>query len=104
MAEKSQIATTIEQSKRLLKAGIAQESADMEWVEIEVWNSGEKRMVNKWVLGASPCSLFDHPKYVPAWSLSRLIDINGPFQCDVDGSDDLMEHLVDALIFRLQHK
>lgn len=100
----SQIATTIEQSKRLLKAGIAQESCDMEWISIEVWNSDENGMVNEWCLNAHPCGLCDHPKYVPAWSLSRLIDINGPFQCDVDGSDELMEYLVDALIFRLQHK
>lgn len=72
---KSQIATSIEQSKRLLEAGIAKTSCDMEWINVEVWDSEEKKMVGKWFLNSNPCLTTKHPKYVPAWSLSRLIDL-----------------------------
>lgn len=64
---KSQIATTIEQSKRLLAAGIDPKSADMRWEQF---------------LGLVPCLCYQPnampliaPKVIPAWSLSRLIDL-----------------------------
>ena len=92
----SKIATSIEQSKRLLDAGIDPESADMEWVEIEVWNSDDNRMTNKWCLGANPCRLCNHPKYIPAWSLSRLIDIHRNF--DYGPMDDGGAAVIDCLV------
>lgn len=66
-ARKSQIATTIEQSKRLLAAGLDPESADMSW---------HKYKTSKWDLwvGWSDRELPDLQVF-PAWSLSRLIDL-----------------------------
>lgn len=67
-ARKSQIATTVEQSKRLMEAGLEPESADMRWEQI---------------LGLIPRLCYQPdatmpliaPKVIPAWSLSRLIDL-----------------------------
>lgn len=63
----SQISTTIEQSKRLLAAGIDPNSADMSW---------HKYKTSKWDLwvGWSDRELPDL-QVVPSWSLSRLIDL-----------------------------
>lgn len=71
----SQIATTIEQSKKLLGAGLKQESCDMEWVNVEVWDSEQKRMARKWVLNANPCLLIGSSNYIPAWSFGKLWEI-----------------------------
>lgn len=63
----SQIATTIEQSKRLLRAGLDPSSADMRWETFP---------------GCVPHLCYQPdvmpliaPKVTPAWSLSRLIDL-----------------------------
>ena len=96
----TQIATTIEQSRRLLEAGIAYTSCDMEWINVDVWDSEEKKMVGKWFLNSNPCLTIRHPKYVPAWSLSRLWDIlsgtilGGWFSLGSDTSEDVIEKLV----------
>lgn len=101
MAEReSQIATTIEQSNRLLDAGFDPNSCDMEWINVDVWDSEEKKMVGKWVLNSSPCLLSSHPKYVPAWSLSKLWDmlgldiLGGWFSVGSSRSEDVIEELV----------
>lgn len=104
----SQIATTIEQSRQLLEAGIAQTSCDMEWINVDVWDSEEKKMVGKWFLNSSPCLFIGHPQYVPAWSLSRLIDLiaetgvpmnYGPMK----DSASVLDHAVNALDYQLRH-
>lgn len=60
---KSQIATSREQSERLLALGLKPETADMGWVLL---NNGE------YVLGiGESCYSLD----IPSWSLHRLIDI-----------------------------
>ena len=78
----SQIATTIEQSKRLLDAGLDPESADMKHIR------------------------FDDE--IPAWSLSRLIDLiaetgvpmnYGPMK----DSASVLDHAVNALEYQLLH-
>lgn len=96
----SQIATTIEQSKRLLAAGIDPESADMRWEQI---------------LGLVPRLCYQPnampliaPKVTPAWSLSRLIDLiaetgipmnYGPMK----DSAAVLDHAVNALEYQLRH-
>lgn len=96
----SPIATSIEQSKRLLAAGLDPESADMSW---------HKYKTSKWDLwvGWSDRELPDL-QVVPAWSLSRLIDLiaetgipmnYGPMK----DSASVLDHAVNALEYQLLH-
>ena len=59
------IATTIEQSKRLLEAGIDPQTADMSWSNVIV---KEKAVPLLFVGDAAPASM-------PAWSLSALTQL-----------------------------
>ncbi len=75
MAEKSQIATTIEQSKRLLAAGLDRRSADMMWVVPEsngLWDEDENTPDPP---ASLKCQNYGRYCDTPAWSLSRLIDL-----------------------------
>lgn len=91
----TQIATTIEQSKRLLDAGLDPKSADMYWGHVDF--GGSMQIV---VLPANP-HLDINSTISPAWSLSKLWDICnecgiGPFNF---GGDDLdSSSLMDKLI------
>lgn len=87
----SQIATTIEQSKRLLAAGLDPKSADMQWNAVPYRN------------GKSAIELFVGdvtPNGVPAWSLSKLWDmlgldiLGGWFSVGSSTSEDVIEELV----------
>lgn len=88
----TQIATTIEQSKRLLATGLDPGSADMSW---------HKYKTSKWDLwvGWSDRELPDFQS-VRAWSLARLWDIlsgttlGGWFSLGSDTSEDVIEKLV----------
>ena len=60
---KSQICTTVEQSKRLLGLGLKKETADMCWIPL---NDG------RCVLGVSTEIRLDT---IPAWSLHRLLSL-----------------------------
>lgn len=106
MAEKSQIATTIEQSKRLLKAGIAPESADLFWT-----NNVEDEENGYFIIKEAGDFHLEIGHYhfpeneFPAWSLSKLWDICndsgiGPLNFggdDIDSSS-LIEKLVHWII------
>ena len=89
----SQIATTIEQSKRLLGAGLDPESADMRWEQFP-------GLVPRLCYQPDVLPLII-PNVIPAWSLSRLWDICndsgiGPFNF---GGDDIdSSSLIDKLI------
>ena len=65
---KSQIATTIEQSKRLMEAGLEPESADMRWEQI-------LGLIHRLCYQPDATMPLIAPKVIPAWSLSRLIDL-----------------------------
>lgn len=71
------IATTIDQSKRLLKAGIDPQTADMYWTNIvETADEGgyfikEREQVFHLEIG---CSSYDK-NIIPAWSLSALLEL-----------------------------
>lgn len=65
------VVTSIEQSKELLRLGLPADSADMSWYDIEYNNPCK----NDWVLmfgyNVNSC-----PKiYIPAWSLSALLEV-----------------------------
>lgn len=87
----TQIATTIEQSERLLKAGLCKECADMQWTYLRSEDT-------YWLQVAREDSqLFAD---FPAWSLSKLIDIaGGVIACDADSSASQIEELVKAIAF-----
>lgn len=101
----SQIATTIEQSKRLLAAGLDPRSCDMRWTnEVEedegcgfiIMTEAEEYHLE---LGQP---FFDVPSdpSIPAWSLSRLWDLlsgtilGGWFSVGSSTSEDVIEELV----------
>ena len=102
----SQIATTIEQSKRLLAAGLDPESADMWWTIVQ------PRKQDGWKLvpDGQPYSMLNLYKKehlglagyedIPAWSLSRLWDmlglnvLGGWFSVGSSTSEDVIEELV----------
>lgn len=106
----SQIATTIEQSKRLLAAGLDPESADMCYKTLDVEDSeSDDELVFDFI--TRPYS--EYLKYVgplglsyracPAWSLSRLWDLlsgtvlGGWFSIGSDKSEEIIERLVQFI-------
>lgn len=114
----SQIATSIEQSKRLLAAGLNPESADMHYKNILPWtdkepkysavpSAGSPTEALKWfnngytAAGKEPLSLLNF--CFPAWSLSRLWDafglniLGGWFSLGSHRSEDVIEELVSML-------
>lgn len=65
---KSQICTTVEQSKKLLKLGLKPETADMAWVCVT------KEGLTQWVMTLNTPK--NKPNIdTPAWSLHRLMGI-----------------------------
>lgn len=101
----SQIATTIEQSKRLLAAGLDPESADMCYANVE-FNSNYLPDIRLSVISYAQCvetykAVGLIAEYiVPAWSLSRLWDafgldvLGGWFSVGSSTSEDVIEELV----------
>lgn len=73
---KSQIATTIEQSERLIALGLRKETADMVHYRLS--------SMNAWGILAMPwrndCE--GRKCYYPAWSLNRLIELKQPNTID----------------------
>lgn len=65
---KSQPATSREQSERLLALGLKKETADMHHY---MWSEGY------WDTQACPPRR-DSPRYIPAWSLHRLLEMMNP--------------------------
>lgn len=98
----SQIATTIEQSKRLLAAGIDPKSADMYFGHVDF--GGSMQIVE---LPANP-HLDINSTISPAWSLSRLIDLIADTGIPMNygkmtDSTAVLEHAVNALEYQLRH-
>lgn len=114
----SQIATTIEQAKRLLAAGIDPGSADMYYKNNLPWTGKEPKYsailsdgspveALEWynkgytAAGKEPLSLLHF--CFPAWSLSRLWDafgldvLSGWFSVGSSRSEDVIEELVRML-------
>lgn len=101
----SQIATTLEQSKRLLTAGLDPKSCDMRWTNEVEKDEGWGFMITEekeeyhLELG-QPFSDFPSDPSIPAWSLSRLWDafgldvLGGWFSVGSSTSEDVIEELV----------
>ena len=105
---KSQIATSIEQAKRLLAAGIDPGSADMCYANVE-FNPNYLPDIRLSVIPYAKCvetykavGLIAEG-IVPAWSLSRLWDafgldiLGGWFSVGSSRSEDVIEELVRML-------
>lgn len=106
MRKMSQIATTIEQSKRLLEAGLDPGSADMWWTIIQPLKQDGWKLVPD----GQPYSMLSLYKGehialasfedIPAWSLSRLWDafgldiLGGWFSVGSSTSEDVIDDLV----------
>lgn len=103
----SQIATTIEQSKRLLEAGLDPRSADMKHTRLVIESDGDGYFSigprNNYHIESGRAKFEDE---IPAWSLSRLIDLiadNGiPMNYGpMTDSKKVLEHAVNALEYQL---
>lgn len=103
---KSQIATNIEQSKRLIEAGLDPESCDMWWtirrpLKYDGWKlvyNGEPYVYLS-TYKEEPIALAEF-EIVSAWSLSKLIDIcDGALLRSECGSVEMIESLVNAICF-----
>ena len=108
---KSQRATTIEQSQRLIALGLRKETADMTHHYLNSIDSYElkdiefsrimhlQELVNKKpVLGKSGDDLY--AKDIPAWSLHRLIEIldTNPFVFYINcGYDNVIDHVEEYI-------
>lgn len=84
---KTEIATTKEQSRRLLACGVSADTADMVHRDFpEDWHDG--RVWHHWHIQALSYSnatmLFDSDKIEPAWSLSSLLSLL-PKEIKIDG-------------------
>ena len=94
----SQICTTREQSERLLALGLKKETADM----IHVDYGGRNYIIRPydWL----PTSKVDMEKYIPAWSLHRLMQIytNGVISSRWNMAkfnwDDLIDCIEDSIV------
>lgn len=118
------IATSIEQSKRLLKAGLEPKSADMYYKNNLPWTDKEPRYsavlsdgspaealewYNKGYTagGKEPLPLLHF--CFPAWSLSALWDYIHNLDKTYDfpttmSADELIETLVSTICYRLEHQ
>lgn len=98
----SQIATSIEQSKRLLEAGVSKESADMMW-EQHYDNNPYLTIQPRTTLGRSYGA-----HAIVSWSLSSLwqmvyeLDRTYEFPTELS-ADELMETLVCTIVYRKTH-
>lgn len=94
------IATSIEQSKRLLEAGVPKESADMRWEQFA-------GCIPRLCYQQGPIPLIA-PKITPAWSLSALwqrvheLDKTYEFPTTLS-ADELIENLVKTIIYKRTH-
>ena len=66
---KSQICTSREQSERLLALGLKKETADMCY-QIAYWDCGLLKECSPSLI---PHNIIDGDRFIPAWSLGRLI-------------------------------
>lgn len=85
---KPQIATTPEQSQRLLSCGVSTDTADMIHRDFaEDWRDG--RVWHHWDIQALSYSnatvLFDRERIEPAWSLSNLLSNLLPKEIKIEG-------------------
>lgn len=105
------IATTIEQSKRLLATGIDPGSADMMWVVPETFDSGFDGDCENTPDPPASLTLQRYGRYcdTPAWSISALwqmvheLDKTYEFPSSLS-ADELIETLTSTICYRQEHQ
>lgn len=103
----SQIATTREQSGRLLTAGVPRESADMTWVALEIPRNGKIEI--EWDLVCGKMHGISAMKWIPAWSTSALwsiiynLDKTYEFPTELS-AEELIETLTSIICYRHEHQ
>lgn len=107
----SQIATTIEQSKRLIEAGVPKKSADMFWKLLDDVDSNDPYICQDdyviYVLYVDNLPEFV-TRCIHAWSLSALWQIVHELDKTYEFSsrlsaDELIENLVKTIVYRKTH-
>lgn len=107
MEFKSQICTTVEQSKRLLELGLKKETADMYYTnaslpfikdEFHLECKSFKELSNN----LSEISPFT---FIPAWSLHRLIElVDGNICIDDFAIEWAYDTVIDHIAFDIRHE
>ena len=83
---KSQVATTKEQSEKLLALGHKKETADMVWIKELAWDEVAHCTYDAETYMLRPIDYLEgesHRGHIPAWSLHRLVEII--FKGDIEG-------------------
>ena len=98
----SQIATTVEQSKRLLELGLKKETADMVWIKELAWDEVAHCTYDAETYMLRPIDYLEgesHRGHIPAWSLHRLIELATTKRkvMLIRVSDDLYDTLIDKI-------
>ena len=109
MEFRSQICTSIEQSKRLLELGLKKETADM-WhiAQIKDWQGNDiPKRYQKWWLSLDGIGVgvgFELFERVPAWSLHRLIEIDNVGVIEFYNNDipNIYNHMVNYIEKRIK--
>ena len=111
MEFKSQICTTVEQSKRLLELGLKKDTADMAYIyrieivdercketEPDIYNPIPMESIKK------DDSFITWRKYIPAWSLHRLIELlGGNISIDDFAIEWAYDTVIDHIAFDIRH-
>lgn len=99
----SQVCTSIEQSKRLLKLGLNPETADMSYYILDsepVLTIGMAQAYREIIKGSKTVEV-QNAEIIPAWSLHRLMEIAGidyvAFE-DIKNAYDLYVRLIASYI------
>ena len=101
MEFKSQICTTVEQSKRLLELGLKKETADMMYIT-------DKNVPDEYRLYRLIPEYYEqyteYLTHIPAWSLSRLIELCEPIPISSDWlyrTDAYYENMIACIAWRI---
>ena len=88
---KSQLSTSLEQSRRVLELGLKPETADMVWIS----------MSGGHYIYAAPWSNHKRPQDIPAWSLHRLWEIQRIRDIELEAEGEIAR-LYDVVIDNLE--
>ena len=107
----SQICTSVEQSKRLLELGLKKETADMcykvlthNWTGKEIPEKNRHYVKCAWYDENDQVCGMERYKTIPAWSLSRLIELCEPIPISGDWlykTDAYYENIIACIAWRI---
>ena len=112
MEFKSQICTTVEQSKRLLELGLKKETADCMYSVMTKSYNGQyiledDRQYNLCLFHQEEVQSvgFSHYEHIPAWSLHRLIElVDGNICIDDFAIEWAYDTVIDHIAFDIRHE